>query len=262
MVLGVLLVVGLAGSTPPPADARVSPPISVFLADDVTEPQKRAVEARLRAVPDLSELVFESREQAYARFAELFEDEPAMVEQVQPEDLPESFRFTLRDRAAFDRTVAGPLPAELRELASVDDVVYPGGPKQEQESVSRCVHDFPALPAVPGMSTSVPLDVRVMLDDRISEADRRAVEARLRAVPGATGVRLETAEQAAARFRELFADVPETAGLGRPELLGDSLLLRLADETAVARANDTELDVELCRMPGVELVSIPPKILR
>ncbi|MDW5328672.1 hypothetical protein [Plantactinospora sp. KLBMP9567] len=44
-----------------------------------------------------------------------------------PTPSPESFKLTLRDRDAFDRTVAGPLLTELREMPGVDNVVYSKG---------------------------------------------------------------------------------------------------------------------------------------
>jgi cell division transport system permease protein len=121
-LLGVLAV-GLSGcaAKPAPAPAPASPAlirVAVFLRDGVTEPQKQAIEARLRAVPRANGLHFETREQAYERFKETFKDSPDLVAQTKPEDLPESFRITLTDRAAAD-----PIMAELRRLPGVDEVV-------------------------------------------------------------------------------------------------------------------------------------------
>ncbi|MBE1486750.1 permease-like cell division protein FtsX [Plantactinospora soyae] len=259
LVLGILLTVGLAGSASPAH--LVDTPIAVFLMADATEQQKQAVEARLRAVPGMADVVFESSEEAYARYMEMVKDIPDAPKDVEVDQLPESFRLILRNRAAFDRAVAGPLRAELRLLPGVDDIVYLGMPKHT--SVSQCVTDLPAVPSPPGLPDTLDrLEVRVFLGANLGDAERQAIEARLRAVPGAAGVRLETREQAAERFRELFKDVPELVGLGRPELLNESFLLRLADEDALGRAADADLDTELCRLPGVDQVHIPPKRLR
>jgi cell division protein FtsX len=123
----VLMTVGLAGCTSVPVPVPMpvpSPPVpvdvAVFLRNDVTEPQKQAIEARLHTVPSAAGVTFQTREEAYARFKETFKDSPELIATITPEALPESFRFTLADRAA-----AEPILAELRQLPGVDEVTMP-----------------------------------------------------------------------------------------------------------------------------------------
>jgi FtsX extracellular domain len=114
-----LLVVGLAGCTSKPAPPPPPPNpvvITVYLRDAVTGPQKVAIEAKLRALPGMSGLAFETRAQAYARFKEMFKNQPDLVARASPEDLPESFKITLPSPAAE------PVLAELRQLPGVDQV--------------------------------------------------------------------------------------------------------------------------------------------
>lgn len=118
--LATLVAVGLAGcgSEPAPEPSPPGVPVSVFLRDDATEAQRQAVEETLRAAPGASGITFETREQAYERFAELFQDQPELVEDVAPEMLPESFRFEMADRAAAES-----LATELQELPGVEEVI-------------------------------------------------------------------------------------------------------------------------------------------
>src|SRR5688500_3243841 len=67
--------------------------VSALLKDDVTAQQKIDIEARLRALPDVTELVFETKAEAYEKFKQLWASEsPEFVEKVSPDALPESFR--------------------------------------------------------------------------------------------------------------------------------------------------------------------------
>jgi cell division protein FtsX len=119
----VLAAAGLTGCTSKPAP--VAPPprpvdIVVFLRDDATEPQKQAIEAKLRALPGVVAVTFETHEQAYARFKEQFKNSPDLVAATRPEALPESFRLRLADGVT-----AEPIVARLRLLPGVDEVTIP-----------------------------------------------------------------------------------------------------------------------------------------
>ncbi|WP_143234845.1 permease-like cell division protein FtsX [Paractinoplanes atraurantiacus] len=108
--------------------------ISVFLKSEVTEAQKTAVRDQLERAPHQGEVKFESRAQALARFKELWKDDPEFVNQVGPNSLPESYRFTWRG-ATFD---CEPLAA-VRKLPGVNDLVivmYPT--KNEPAGSIRC----------------------------------------------------------------------------------------------------------------------------
>ena len=95
--------------TPPAATQLV-----VFLADDVTTAQKATIVARLRVLPGAAVVSFETREEAYRRFKELFKDNPDLVNQTSPADLPESYRVALA-AAVGESTLTG-----IRGLPGVD----------------------------------------------------------------------------------------------------------------------------------------------
>ncbi|MEU4404591.1 permease-like cell division protein FtsX [Streptosporangium sp. NPDC023963] len=110
---------------PQPGNKKVSPPpddwpqtvtFTVFLCRDqdpfkrcrkraITANQRRALEARLRAMPEVAEVEFESQEEAYANFTEQNADNETLLSAIEEEDMPESFRGTLhrwRDIARFE----------------------------------------------------------------------------------------------------------------------------------------------------------------
>jgi cell division transport system permease protein len=99
--------------------------VSVFLKDDVTAQQKIDIEARLRALPDVTELVFETRAEAYEKFKRLWASEsPEFVEKVSPDALPESFRVRFVDQDAVRRVRDTPVKAELEALPGVAELAF------------------------------------------------------------------------------------------------------------------------------------------
>jgi cell division protein FtsX len=91
--------------------------VTVFLDRDITADQKAAVESALSGLHPVNGVIFESREQAWARFQELFKDRPELINSAKPEHLPESFRLTTAGRE-FDC----PALARVRELPGVDQI--------------------------------------------------------------------------------------------------------------------------------------------
>ena len=100
--------------------------VAVFLDAQVTDARRDAAEAALRADPRLLTVRYESQQQAYERFQELYRNpspdhvvtEFDLVEQVTVDQFPESFRLTLVDPAAYQQ-----VELTLRALPGVDDVV-------------------------------------------------------------------------------------------------------------------------------------------
>jgi cell division transport system permease protein len=76
--------------------------VSIFLEREVPEEQRASLQAELDANPQVESVLYESSETAYQNFRELFADEPALVENVAPDDLPESFRVKLVNPEDFD----------------------------------------------------------------------------------------------------------------------------------------------------------------
>ncbi len=97
--------------------------IVVFLADDAAPQQKVDIEARLRALPDVTNVVFEDKQQAYDRMKEGLTDD--QLDGFTPESLPEAFRAEMTDQAAVRQLRDSQVKGELSALAGVSEVVIP-----------------------------------------------------------------------------------------------------------------------------------------
>ena len=80
--------------------------VSIFLCDgrtcpEITSEQQETLRADLEEQPVVEEVFFESKAEAYERFTELFKDQPNLVESVDPDVLPASFRVKLADPQLF-----------------------------------------------------------------------------------------------------------------------------------------------------------------
>ncbi|WP_086576713.1 permease-like cell division protein FtsX [Streptosporangium minutum] len=113
---------------PPPDDWPEGGTFTVFLCrdDDVwencrgratTAEQERVLETRLRAMPKVTEVEFESREEAWANFRKQNAGNKTLLSALQVEDMPESFRGRLRH---WDDIV--PFRSELGKAAGVSTV--------------------------------------------------------------------------------------------------------------------------------------------
>lgn len=97
-----------SGLCPEKAAGGAATEVAVFLDAQITDDQRVAVESALRADPRLLTIRYESRQQAYDRFQELYRPSPGqtvtefdLVEQVTVDQFPESFRLTLVKPAAY-----------------------------------------------------------------------------------------------------------------------------------------------------------------
>jgi cell division transport system permease protein len=91
--------------------------VSIFLQRDVPVEQRESLQEELQANPQVESVLYESSQEAYDNFRELFADEPALVDNVGPNDLPESFRVKLRDPEDF-RVIE----SQYQSWPGVDDV--------------------------------------------------------------------------------------------------------------------------------------------
>jgi cell division transport system permease protein len=149
IAVAVLLVAGLSGCTLVQGEdsekqkfekvLNEEAEVSVFLEDDVTVQQKTGIEARLRALPDVKGLVFETKAEAYAKFKKAFASEsPEFVDKVGPDSLPESFRVRFVDQDAVRAVRDTPVKAELEALPGVESVVFQCTTYEEcKENVSK-----------------------------------------------------------------------------------------------------------------------------
>ncbi|MFC4020411.1 permease-like cell division protein FtsX [Micromonospora sp. GCM10011542] len=248
----VLVVVLLSGctDTPRPEDRPENLTVSVFLTSDATAPQTRAIEDRLRAVPDVTSVRFLDQAAAYEKFTK---DSPELMDSIRSEQLPTSFELGLVDRQAFDRSYRGPLRADLRQLPGVDQVIFRGKPTQA--SVADCVSERRTAPVAPET-----LDIDVFLTDGTTDLEKQAIEARLRAIPGGGAVTIRSREESYQRAKAMYEDIrPEIFASAKPEDLPEVLVLTMTDREAAYRANDQKVDEQVCRLVGVDHVLIPPR---
>jgi cell division transport system permease protein len=78
--------------------------VSIFMqSQDVTQADRDAVENQLKNDPLVDHYTFESKQEAYENFKEIYASAPELVNLTKPESLPESFRVKLKDPGAFDQ---------------------------------------------------------------------------------------------------------------------------------------------------------------
>lgn len=75
--------------------------VAVFLAPDVTPDLRKEIEGELNAMPEVEQVIYESKKEAFRRFKELFREQPELVRNTTAEALPESFRVKLEDPKKF-----------------------------------------------------------------------------------------------------------------------------------------------------------------
>jgi cell division transport system permease protein len=77
--------------------------VTIFLkTQDTTQAFKDAITADLRVDPLVETFDFETKQEAYERFKEIYAAAPELIEQTKPDSLPESFRVKLKNPNAFE----------------------------------------------------------------------------------------------------------------------------------------------------------------
>ncbi len=100
--------------------------VSVFLRDDASQDEITALGRKIEALPEVQEVFFENRQQAFANFQRIFRDNRALVENVDPDAMPQSFKIKLHNPE--DVPIIG---ARLAGDPAVDEV------KDEKELVDK-----------------------------------------------------------------------------------------------------------------------------
>ncbi|MEX0992132.1 MAG: permease-like cell division protein FtsX [Actinomycetota bacterium] len=71
--------------------------IAIFLRDDISDAQQSNLQDQITGMPEVDEVRYESKTDAFQRAQELFKDEPEILENLTEESLPASFRVKLVD---------------------------------------------------------------------------------------------------------------------------------------------------------------------
>jgi len=92
--------------------------VSIFLRTDVTDAQRQAIDQAISTSPLVKERTYETREQAFKRFQELWADSPDFVKSIGPNSLPESFRVKLKDPEKY-KTFAD----QIQGMQGIQDII-------------------------------------------------------------------------------------------------------------------------------------------
>jgi len=92
--------------------------VSVFLRTDITDAQRQAIDSAIAQSPLVKERTYETREQAFKRFQELWQDSPDFVKSIGPNSLPESFRVKLKDPEKY-KTFAD----QIQGMQGIQDII-------------------------------------------------------------------------------------------------------------------------------------------
>jgi len=93
--------------------------VSIFLTLGVTPQQQQAISDKLKSDPLVSGVPqFLDQEASYKLFLQEMKNDPALVQSVTPEQVPQSFRVKLRDPTQFDQ-----ISKAYKGLPGVDNVV-------------------------------------------------------------------------------------------------------------------------------------------
>jgi cell division transport system permease protein len=95
--------------------------LEVFMTVDASQQQIDAAQATISASSDVKEVKFVSKRDAYADFKRIFNDQPELVNSINADSLPVSFRVT--PKKAEETNALG---TRFEQLDGVDQVVTPG----------------------------------------------------------------------------------------------------------------------------------------
>lgn len=91
--------------------------VSVFLREGVSGEEVEQLGRTIGGMPEVASAKFESKEEAYQRFQELFKESPALVENVSPDSLPASYQVKLVDPQDFQV-----IDARLSGNAAIEEI--------------------------------------------------------------------------------------------------------------------------------------------
>jgi len=93
--------------------------VTIFMKTLETTPQQKdAITAVLKDDELVESFDFETKDQAYARFREIYAQVPELIAQTKPESLPESFRIKLKNPDTFDQ-----FAAQYKTMPGVDTII-------------------------------------------------------------------------------------------------------------------------------------------
>lgn len=95
--------------------------LNVFLRDEATPEEVKALGSQANGMPEVEKVFFESKEQAFEEYKRMFKDSPAITENVDPNALPASYRIKLKDPNSAEAVAS-----RLQGQPGVDEVQFGG----------------------------------------------------------------------------------------------------------------------------------------
>jgi cell division transport system permease protein len=142
--------------------------VQVFLTDNIAASQKEDIRSTLGDLEVVKKVTYVDKEQAYQEFKRLYQDQPALWENIDPNVLPASFRVELSDPKRVDV-----IRSKLTRNPAVEDIV------DQRETVSRIVRVTSLLRTFSFFMIVVLLAAAVLL---ISNTTQLAIYARRREI--------------------------------------------------------------------------------
>lgn len=155
-----------------------------------------------------------------------------------PESTPAAVTVA-QARSAFCGRTATPTQATKAGFESDATLFAQAGDQATAASIRTALGQFPTLAAN---------DVSVFLD-RITQAEREALQTKLEGIVGPSNVSFETREQAVERFKELFKDAPDLIANLDPSALPESFRVH-----ATSEAESIQVKSAAGSSPGVDKV--------
>lgn len=95
--------------------------ISAFLEDNISDGELQSIEADLVNMPEVRDVDYVSKDEAYEEFKDLYPNQPHLYETIEPQDLPASVRVKLTD-AKYTEDVS----ARIEGAPGIDEVRWGG----------------------------------------------------------------------------------------------------------------------------------------
>lgn len=120
LLLGVVIVGGeVLGKMVSSWEGKVE--LNVFIRDEATPEEVRSLGSQASGMPEVDDVFFESKEEAFEEYKRMFQDSPAITENVDPNALPASYRIKLKDP-----NTAEAVASRLEGQPGVDEVTFGG----------------------------------------------------------------------------------------------------------------------------------------
>ncbi|WP_222265699.1 permease-like cell division protein FtsX [Modestobacter marinus] len=94
--------------------------VSIYLADEVSDQQRDAIAAQLEGSTEVRDYIYESKAEAYERFKQQFQEQPALIANTPEDALPESFRVELVNPERYE-VIAEQFPVGQNGVEDVRD---------------------------------------------------------------------------------------------------------------------------------------------